>query len=101
MKSWREYFAKIREQANEDVGVKPVKYVTTGRAGEEAIINLLEGRVKNGERTFLNGLSQGAYGDTIPWRERGKIERLKISFLIYRRRVTDAWLVLTGRAFIE
>ncbi len=30
---------------------------------EEAIINLLEGRVKNGERTFLNGLSQGAYGD--------------------------------------
>ena len=32
-------------------------------SGEEAIINLLEGRVKNGERTFLNGLSQGAYGD--------------------------------------
>lgn len=24
---------------------------------------MLEGRVKNGERTFLNGLSQGAYGD--------------------------------------
>lgn len=32
-------------------------------SGEEAIINLLEGRVKNGERTFLNGLSQGVYGD--------------------------------------
>lgn len=32
-------------------------------SGEEAIINLLAGRVKNGERTFLNGLSQGVYGD--------------------------------------
>src|SRR5882672_6889640 len=32
-------------------------------SGEEAIINLLGGRVKNGERTFMNGLSQGVYGD--------------------------------------
>jgi hypothetical protein len=36
MISWREYFAKIRGQANEDVGVNPVKYVTTGRAGDIA-----------------------------------------------------------------
>lgn len=32
-------------------------------SGDEAIIDLLEGRVENGERTFLNGLSMGAYGD--------------------------------------
>ena len=32
-------------------------------AGEEAIIDLLEGRVENGEQTFMNGLSQGIYGD--------------------------------------
>lgn len=31
--------------------------------GEEAIIDLLEGRVENGEQTFMNGLSQGIYGD--------------------------------------
>ncbi len=32
-------------------------------SGEEAIIDLLESRVENGERTFLNGLSMGVYGD--------------------------------------
>src|SRR5215467_5555284 len=32
-------------------------------SGEEAIIDLLESRVENGERTFLNGLSNGLYGD--------------------------------------
>lgn len=32
-------------------------------SGEEAIIDLLEGRVENGERTFMNGLSNGVYGD--------------------------------------
>ena len=32
-------------------------------SGEEAIIDLLESRVENGERTFLNGLSMGIYGD--------------------------------------
>lgn len=32
-------------------------------SGEEAIIDLLEGRVENGERTFMNGLSNGIYGD--------------------------------------
>lgn len=32
-------------------------------AGEEAVIDLLESRVENGERTFLNGLSNGIYGD--------------------------------------
>ena len=32
-------------------------------SGDEAIIDLLEGRVENGERTFLNGLSMGLYGD--------------------------------------
>lgn len=32
-------------------------------SGEEAIIDLLEGRVQNGERTFMNGLSNGVYGD--------------------------------------
>lgn len=32
-------------------------------SGEEAIIDLLEGRVENGEQTFMNGLSQGIYGD--------------------------------------
>lgn len=32
-------------------------------SGEDAIIDLLESRVENGERTFLNGLSQGIYGD--------------------------------------
>lgn len=32
-------------------------------SGEEAIIDLLESRVENGERTFLNGLSNGVYGD--------------------------------------
>ena len=31
--------------------------------GEEAIIDLLESRIENGERTFLNGLSMGIYGD--------------------------------------
>lgn len=31
--------------------------------GEEAIIDLLEGRIENGEQTFMNGLSQGIYGD--------------------------------------
>jgi len=32
-------------------------------SGEEAIIDLLEGRVENAEQTFMNGLSQGIYGD--------------------------------------
>jgi len=32
-------------------------------AGEEAIIDLLESRVENGEQTFMNGLSNGVYGD--------------------------------------
>lgn len=32
-------------------------------SGEEAIIDLLESRVENGERSFLNGLSMGVYGD--------------------------------------
>jgi len=31
--------------------------------GEEAIIDLLESRVMNAEDTFMNGLSQGVYGD--------------------------------------
>lgn len=35
----------------------------TQNSGEEAIIDLLESRVENGERTFLNGLSMGLYGD--------------------------------------
>ena len=35
----------------------------TQNATEEAIIDLLESRVENGERTFLNGLSMGLYGD--------------------------------------
>lgn len=32
-------------------------------SGEEAIIDLLEGRVENAEQTFMNGLSNGVYGD--------------------------------------
>ena len=32
-------------------------------SGEEAIIDLLEGRVENGEQTFMNGMSNGIYGD--------------------------------------
>jgi hypothetical protein len=32
-------------------------------SGEEAIIDLLESRVENGEQTFMNGLSNGVYGD--------------------------------------
>jgi hypothetical protein len=32
-------------------------------SGEEAIIDLLESRVENGEMTFMNGLSNGIYGD--------------------------------------
>lgn len=32
-------------------------------SGEEAIIDLLESRIANGEDTFMNGLSQGIYGD--------------------------------------
>ena len=32
-------------------------------SGEEAIIDLLESRVENGERTFMNGLSNAIYGD--------------------------------------
>lgn len=32
-------------------------------SGEEAIIDLLESRVMNGEDTFMNGLSNGFYGD--------------------------------------
>lgn len=32
-------------------------------SGKEAIINLLEGRIENAEDTFMNGLSQGVYGD--------------------------------------
>ena len=32
-------------------------------SGEEAIIDLLEGRIENGEGTFLNGLSLAMYGD--------------------------------------
>lgn len=32
-------------------------------SGEEAIIDLLEGRVENAESTFMNGLSNGVYGD--------------------------------------
>lgn len=35
----------------------------TQNSSEEAIIDLLESRVENGERTFLNGLSMGLYGD--------------------------------------
>jgi hypothetical protein len=32
-------------------------------SGEEAIIDLLEGRIENGEGTFMNGLSLAMYGD--------------------------------------
>ena len=32
-------------------------------SGDAAIIDLLESRVENGERTFMNGLSNGVYGD--------------------------------------
>ncbi len=32
-------------------------------SGEEAIIDLLESRISNAEDTFMNGLSQGIYGD--------------------------------------
>jgi hypothetical protein len=32
-------------------------------SGEEAIIDLLETRIMNAEDTFMNGLSQGVYGD--------------------------------------
>jgi len=32
-------------------------------SGEEAIIDLLESRVENGERTFMNGLANAIYGD--------------------------------------
>src|SRR6185369_9130233 len=32
-------------------------------SGEEAIIDLLESRINNAEDTFMNGLSQGIYGD--------------------------------------
>lgn len=32
-------------------------------SGDEAIIDLLESRVENAEMTFMNGLSQGIYGD--------------------------------------
>ena len=32
-------------------------------AGEEAIIDLLESRIENAEDTFMNGMSQGIYGD--------------------------------------
>jgi len=32
-------------------------------SGEEAVIDLLESRIENGEQTFLNGLSNGIYGD--------------------------------------
>src|SRR5580765_48063 len=32
-------------------------------SGEEAIIDLLESRVENGEQSFMNGLSNGVYGD--------------------------------------
>ena len=32
-------------------------------SGEEAIIDLLESRIENGEQTFMNGLSNGVYGD--------------------------------------
>lgn len=32
-------------------------------SGEEAIIDLLESRISNAEDTFMNGLSQGVYGD--------------------------------------
>ena len=32
-------------------------------SGEEAIIDLLESRIENGEDTFLNGLSEAMYGD--------------------------------------
>src|SRR3974390_1128975 len=32
-------------------------------SGAEAIIDLLESRIENGEPTFLNGLSNGIYGD--------------------------------------
>lgn len=32
-------------------------------SGEEAIIDLLEGRIENAERSFMNGLSNGVYGD--------------------------------------
>ena len=32
-------------------------------SGEEAIIDLLESRIENAEETFMNGMSQGIYGD--------------------------------------
>jgi hypothetical protein len=32
-------------------------------SSEEAIIDLLEGRIENAERSFMNGLSNGVYGD--------------------------------------
>jgi hypothetical protein len=40
-----------------------IKSLSDNILGEEAIIDLLESRIMNAEDTFMNGLSQGVYGD--------------------------------------
>ena len=48
---------------NEPLEARDKKPTHRRLLGEEAIIDLLEGRIENGEGTFLNGLSLALYGD--------------------------------------
>jgi hypothetical protein len=49
----------------------------------------------------MDDLNRLFYGDDVPWSERSTWYKVKFSVERYASRIRDAWLVLTGRAFIE
>jgi hypothetical protein len=60
--------------------------------------------MKNNRITDLlaesNELNQLLYGDEIKWRNRTFAYKAGWHFETWRERISDAWLVLTGRAHI-
>jgi hypothetical protein len=61
--------------------------------------DLIETTIRNRFARMAEQLNTGLYGDREPpptcW------QRMKRTFRYYCRRVSDAWLVLTGKADIE
>jgi hypothetical protein len=63
--------------------------------------SLIGRRINGGYAEMDRLFSQTLYGDPVPMRRRGRIERFRIWLGVMRWRVKGAWLVLTGRADIS
>lgn len=65
------------------------------------IEQLIEDRINASYAEMSRQLNTALYGDPTPFRERGKVERLKYWLSRHWRRISDAWLVLTGQASLD